>query len=78
MEQLSVYEREVIRYGLRLMRPIRIADVKYCLQCRYGFSRKIINSLLDKKLIKPIGSGTKRYHEYELLPLSRELIMQAY
>ncbi|WP_041058196.1 hypothetical protein [Cohnella kolymensis] len=32
-EELSVLEREVIRYGLRLNRPIKLEDVRYCLQC---------------------------------------------
>jgi hypothetical protein len=57
MELLTVYEREVLRYALRLHRPLRLADVKYCLQLGYASSHRTLNSLVDKKLIQPIGTG---------------------
>ncbi|WP_239617459.1 hypothetical protein [Cohnella mopanensis] len=76
MEQLSVYEREVIRYALQLMRPLRISDVNYTLQCKYDLSHKVIYQLINKRLLKPIGTGSKRYHEYILLPLAKEYLVQ--
>lgn len=75
IEELSVLEREVLRYSLRLNRSLRLEDVKYILQSGYRCSSNTIEKLLDKKFIKPIGSGTKRFHEYELMPLAREYML---
>jgi hypothetical protein len=75
MEELSVFEREVIRYSLRLHRPLRLADVKYCLQCGYERANNVLRKMMDNNLIKPIGSGSQRYHEYELLTKGREYML---
>lgn len=76
MEQLSVYEREVLRYALRLMRPLKLEDVKYCLGCKYARARKVIDQLESKNMLKAIGSGTERFHEYEMLPKGKEILFR--
>lgn len=74
-EELTVFEREVLRYALRLARPLRLEDVRYCLQCGNEGTRNVLRKLVHKSLLKPIGSGTKRYHEYELLPKARDYML---
>ncbi|MFC5532073.1 hypothetical protein [Cohnella yongneupensis] len=74
MEELSVYEREVLRYGIRLMRPIKLEDVKYCLGCAHEFARKVVRGLATRKLLAPVKAGKLRNHGYQLLPLAREYL----
>jgi hypothetical protein len=75
MEELSVYEREVIRYGVLLNRHIRLEDVKYCLKCEYKRAYNVVNQLIDKKLMRAAGPATQRIHQYELLPLAKEYLL---
>lgn len=76
MEQLTVYEREVLRYGLRLMRPLKLEDVKYGLGCTHEFARKIVRGLVDKKLLSPIRAGKQRNHAYQVLPLANDYLFR--
>jgi len=78
IRELSVFEREVIRYGLHLQRPLRLEDVKYCLQCKYDLAKKTLTQLTSKGIIAPVGSGTKRYHEYCLLDQAGEILAKVY
>jgi hypothetical protein len=64
--EVSLYEREVIRYALRLGRPIRMNDVCECLQSGHQFCRRIIRQMINKKLLKPLREQAKRHHEYIL------------
>lgn len=75
MEELSVYEREVLRYMLRLNRNLKQVDVKYVLQCGYEKSRRVIEQLIIKNMILPVGRGVQRFHEFELLTLGKEMIL---
>jgi hypothetical protein len=75
MDELTVYEREVIRYVLRLMRPFRLSDVKFCLQCGYERAHNVIICLQNKKLIKPLGNTDQRVHQYEIFLLAREYML---
>jgi len=75
MKELSVFEREVIRFGLHLNRPMKLEDVKYCLQCEYRRAHNVIRKLLDKNIIEPASSATQRIHQYRLMPSSKDLIM---
>jgi predicted transcriptional regulator len=72
---LTVNEREVIRYALRLNRPIELEDVKFCLQMGKTSSIKILKNLWDKSLIKPVGDGIHRIHAYELEDKARNLML---
>ncbi|MFC5471635.1 hypothetical protein ACFPPD_23445 [Cohnella suwonensis] len=76
MEELSVYEREVVRYAVRLRRPFKLDDVKYCLGCKYDLAKRVTSQLLDKKLIVSLGSGKNRLHSFEVTPVAKELLLQ--
>lgn len=76
MKELSVYEREVLRYGLLLPRPLRLEDVKFCLGKEHEFCRKVVRSLLAKKLLAPVKSGKLRNHGYIVLPRAREYLLK--
>jgi hypothetical protein len=65
-QQISLYEREVIRNALRLGKPIRMNDVRECLQSGEDFCRAIIRRMVNKKLLRPLNDGLKRNHEYVL------------
>ena len=65
-KELTVYEREVLRYALRLSRPLLLGDACYCLQWGPEAARKVLRKLLEKKLIKSLGNSTQRHHKYEL------------
>lgn len=75
MEELTVYEREVLRYGLRLMRPVKLEDVKYCIGKEHEAARRVLRDLVAKKLLVPVRIGTSRIHSYNLLPLARNYIL---
>lgn len=63
---VSLYEREIIRYAIYLCRPIRMADIRECLQKNQDTCRIIIRQLIAKRLLKPKYDGLKRNHEYVL------------
>lgn len=63
---LSVQERELLRYAMSLNRPLRIADVSLCLRLGDNASRKVLRKLLERSLLKPLGTGNTRHHRYEL------------
>jgi hypothetical protein len=71
---LTVYEREIIRYSLRLNRPFGLADVCYCLQMGKSTSAKLLKNLLSKDLILPVGNGTLRIHTYRLTDKAKQII----
>ncbi|WP_123042172.1 hypothetical protein [Cohnella candidum] len=64
--EITVYEREVLRYVSRLNRPFRLEDVCRCLGMTEKPCRTIIRKLVDMKLVKPIGQGSRRIHYYVL------------
>jgi hypothetical protein len=75
MEELSVSEREVIRYGLHLNRALKLEDVRYCLGCGYIKARKVINDLVEKNFVKAAGNTTQRIHKYQPLPIASEYML---
>ncbi len=66
LDELSVYEREVLRFAVRLNRSLRMDDVQYCLKLGEDACRRVLKKLYSKKLIRPIGGGSIRFHEYVL------------
>jgi hypothetical protein len=66
MEELSVTEREVLRYARRLNRPIKLKDACYCLQLGPKASRRVLLCLVKKKIIIPIHLDKQRIHAYVL------------
>jgi hypothetical protein len=65
-KDLTVSEREVLRYALRLNYPLRLKDACYCLQLKEEATRHVLRKLMEKKLIKPISKGTHRHYAYGL------------
>jgi hypothetical protein len=65
-KELTIYEREVLRYLVRLNRPLRLEDACYCLQMRPQATRLVLLKLIEKQLIKPVNKGNLRFHEYAL------------
>ncbi|XID95419.1 hypothetical protein ACF3MZ_13260 [Paenibacillaceae bacterium WGS1546] len=76
MEKLTPFEREVIRYGLHLNRPLRLEDVKYCLQCEYRRAHTVVKDLVEKNLMKPVKDSAIRIHQYLLLPEARDVLFR--
>ncbi|MCD9022371.1 hypothetical protein [Cohnella silvisoli] len=72
---LTVYEREIIRYALRLNRPFGLEDVCFCLQLGRTTCIQLLKILLEKGLIRPVKEGKLRVHAYELGDKARLLIM---
>lgn len=75
MRELTVYEREVIRYALRIQRPFRLEDVCYCLQLGVVTSRKILRGLWEKRLIRPESKGKIKIWSYELADRAKEYML---
>lgn len=73
--ELSVHEREVIRYALRLNRPFRMADVCYCLNLAAEACRKVLRGLMDKGLIQAKGLGREKIRFYELTERARDYML---
>ncbi|MBD2844186.1 hypothetical protein IDH44_03215 [Paenibacillus sp. IB182496] len=67
---LSVYERELVRCAVQLKRPFRMQDAMMALQLQGTTTRKVIKSLIAKRII--VGTGKQRNHKYELLPQALE------
>jgi hypothetical protein len=66
LKELTVSEREVLRYALRLNRPLRLQDACFCLQMRPDATIRVLRKLMEKQMIMPINKGTQRHHEYVL------------
>ncbi|WP_373230860.1 hypothetical protein [Cohnella sp.] len=71
---LTVNEREVLRYALRLNRPIRLDDACYCLQLGKSTSAVVLKSLYNKALIQSVGNGVHRIHTYEVTEKGRQTL----
>lgn len=65
-EELTVPEREFLRYALRLNRPIQLKDACYCLQWGPRASRRVLIKLLKNKMIRPLVPNKERCHAYIL------------
>jgi hypothetical protein len=75
LNELTVFEREVIRYALRLNRPLRLGDACYCLQMLPDATRRILKKLMEKKLLAPFNKDLQRYHEYRLEEKARHYLL---
>lgn len=65
----TVTEREIIRYGCMLARPLRPIDVKTHLRLNHRTALRFLHSLCDKGLLLPVtGSQGKHVVKYELHP----------
>lgn len=68
ISDLRVYEKEVIRLALFLNKPFGLREVSNCTGLKEGACRDLIRRLISKKIIKPFGKGTHRFHYYILEP----------
>jgi hypothetical protein len=73
--ELSVYERELLRYALRLQGRIKLSEACFCLQLGAQPTRKVLKTLVEKQLITPVGAGQRRYHEYEMTQKARDFLL---
>lgn len=64
--ELTLHEREMIRYGLFLGRPFRMSDMQICLQAGPEFCRKVARGMMEKELIRPATFRSFRHHRYAL------------
>jgi hypothetical protein len=75
LNELTVSEREILRYSIGLNRPLRMKDACYCLQMGPKPTRNVLMQLMEKKLIQPIGTGTLRHHEYIIEDKAKEYML---
>jgi len=75
MLELSVLEREVVRYALTLDRPLRLEDVKTCLDCKFQRAHNVVWMLMEKKILIPGKESMKRNHHFTLSPTAHEYIL---
>jgi len=72
-QALSLQEREILRHANVLQRSFTLSDVSRCLHRSHVTCRKYMYKLMEKQLISPVGSATKRHRYYELSDRAREL-----
>jgi hypothetical protein len=75
LNELTVYEREVLRYALRLNRPLRLRDACFCLQLGPETTRQVLRKLLDKNLVKPVSKGAQNHYQYALEDKARQYML---
>jgi predicted transcriptional regulator len=73
--ELSVYEREVLRYGLTVNRPFRVSEIQQCLQLGREACRKVLRSLLDLGLVKSNIEYVQRMHTFILTAKGRSFLL---
>lgn len=64
--QRTVYERELLRCALLRRRPFRLSDASGWLQVTKDTCRIILRQLQADNLIKGVGGGEVRCHEFEI------------
>jgi len=72
--KLSIYEKEILRYALFINRPFDWRDVSVCTQLKEDACRRWLRELAAKRLIKPVGKGNRRFHDYEFVHDSNSIL----
>ncbi|MBW5446703.1 hypothetical protein GE107_11585 [Cohnella sp. CFH 77786] len=72
---LTIYERETIRYALYLNRTFKLNDVQECTQRKEDACRQILRGMLQKGLIKSVGRGASRLHDFALEPKATHYVL---
>lgn len=75
MRELTVYEREVVRYALRINRPFELKDICFCLGLEASASRRVLRGLMEKELVLPWREGKQRIRYYVLSERARDYIL---
>ena len=65
MERVILEEREVVKLGCMLARPIRPKDISEHLLVDFRTARRMLNKLCDKGWFTPIVNGTQ-IRQYQL------------
>ncbi|TLS53030.1 DNA-binding response regulator [Paenibacillus antri] len=63
--RLSPGEKDILRLAARSVRPTKPSDVMRALQVSDKTARALLKSLVDKRLLRPAGTGSKRIRAYE-------------
>lgn len=64
--ELTLHEREIIRRGLLNSGSLTFSEMCGYLESSAYFTRKIIKSLIDKRILRPTNPMARRHHRYIL------------
>lgn len=64
--QLTAEEKEIVRYAARTLGFITPIEIKQLLGAGDKYARKLLHSMVDRDILKPIG-GRERVRGYELV-----------
>lgn len=64
--QLTAEEKEIVRYAARTIGFITPVEIKQLLGAGDKYARKLLHSMVDRDILKPIG-GRERVRGYELV-----------
>jgi hypothetical protein len=64
-EDLTVFEREIIRFAVKSFKPITPRDICFLLRIGPDFAQRLLRALTEKKWLQP-ASGTSRIRSYTL------------
>ena len=73
-DRLSVNERELLRYALRLGRPVTLADARWCLGMSKGSCIGLFKKLVEKKVLAPYRGDRQRVYAYLVQDTARRLL----
>lgn len=75
MMELTVFERELIRYVIGLNRAFRLRDAGHCLGLKKDACRKVLRSMLEKNLLESVGEGKLRIKLYALTEQAKAYLL---
>ncbi|MFC5403804.1 hypothetical protein [Cohnella soli] len=65
--ELSLHEKELLKFSLFVARPIRVRDVQQCLGLTdRAACGKVLRAMVTKKLFRPLFEGRRRNHQFVL------------
>ncbi|KRF37993.1 hypothetical protein [Paenibacillus sp. Soil787] len=64
--ELNFIEKEIIRFGLTLGRPIKPTDVQKQFQFRQRKAQETLKGMYQKSLLEPVGAGHARVRGYSV------------
>jgi predicted transcriptional regulator len=73
--QNCLFTREIIRYAIRLNRPIRLKDVIFIVGMKKDAARNILQGMAKKGLIAPLKQGKQRIYQYIITEKSRRYLI---
>jgi len=73
---LSVLEREALRYAVMQIVPIDLSSLSGWLHLKRETTSKVAKSLIAKGLFNQVGGGSRRIYDFELSDYGRSLIQQ--